>query len=57
MLLLEQVLIGHRDGDLGLDLQQLVFHVEDYLLDHFLGILRAVDQVVQIRADERCDAF
>jgi hypothetical protein len=57
LLLLQQVMVGHRDRHLRLHLQQLVLHVEDHLLDHLLGILRAVDQVVEIRADERCDAF
>ena len=39
-LLREQVLIGDRDRHLRLDLQQLVLHVEDHLLDHLLGIFR-----------------
>src|SRR5437867_5231012 len=57
LLLLQQVLIGHRDRHLRLDLQQLVFHVEDDLFDHLLGVFRAVDQIVQVRTDERRDAF
>src|SRR6185503_13828515 len=56
LLLLEQVVIGHRDRHLRFHLQQLVLHVEDHLLDHLLRVLRAVDQVVEVRADERCDA-
>ena len=40
LLLQEQVLIGDRDRHLGLDLHQLVLHVENDLLDHLFRILR-----------------
>jgi uncharacterized membrane protein len=42
----EQVLISNRNRHLGLHLQQLVLHVEDHLLDHLLGLLGLVDQIV-----------
>ena len=37
--LLQKMLVGDRDGDLRLDLQELVFHVEDKLLGQLLRIL------------------
>jgi hypothetical protein len=57
LLLLQQVLIGHGDRHLRLDLQQLVLHVEDDLLDHLLRVLGAIDEVVEIRPDQRGYAF
>src|SRR5204862_7322842 len=57
LLLLEQVMVGHRDRDLRLHLQKLVLHVENHLLDHLLRVFSPVDQVVQVRANQRCDAF
>ena len=57
LLLFQHVLVGHRDGDLRLHLQQLILHVENHLLQHLLRILRAVDEIVEVRADERRDAF
>ncbi len=51
------MLIGNRDRHLRLDLQQLVLHVENHLLDHLLGIFRFVDQIVQICANQRRHAF
>ena len=54
---LQQVLIGDRDRHLGLDLQELVSHVQDDLLDHLLGILGLVDQVVQVGPDESGNSF
>ncbi len=53
----EKVLIGDRDGDLRLDLQKLVLHIKDELLQHLLGILSLVDQVVDIRSEESGNAF
>jgi len=57
LLLLEHVLIRDRNRDLRLHLQQLVLHVENHLLDHLRRVLRLVDQVVQVRSDERAHAF
>jgi hypothetical protein len=37
---------------LGLDLQKLVLHVEDDLLDHFFRVLGLVNQVIEIGADQ-----
>jgi hypothetical protein len=50
-LLFEQVLVGNGDGDLRFDLQELVVHVEDDLLDHLFGLLSFVDQVVEVSPD------
>jgi hypothetical protein len=49
LLFFEQVLVGDGDRDLRFDLQKLVLHVEDYLLDHLFGLLGLVDQVVEVR--------
>ena len=49
LLLLEHVLVGNRDGYLGFDLQQLVLHIQNHLLDHLLGVFRLVHQIVEIR--------
>jgi len=51
------VLIGDGDGYLRLDLQVLVLHVEDHLLDHFFRIFGAIDDVVDVRANQSADAF
>jgi hypothetical protein len=51
LFLFEDVLIRDRDGDLRFDLKVLILHVEDDLLDHFFGILGAVDHVVEIGPD------
>jgi hypothetical protein len=45
------MLVGNCDRDLGLDLQKLVLHVEDDLLDHFFRLFGLVDQVVEIGPD------
>jgi hypothetical protein len=57
LFLLEHVLIRDGNRDLRLDLQQLILHVENHLLDHLRRVLRLVDEVVQVRFDERADAF
>jgi hypothetical protein len=57
LLLFEQVLIGKRDGDLRLYLQELVLHIEDELAQHLLRIFRAVDQIVEIGAKQSCNSF
>jgi hypothetical protein len=46
------MLVGDRDRHLGLDLHQLVFHVQHDLLDHLLGMLRPVDEIVEICANQ-----
>ncbi len=46
--LLQNVLIGDGHGDLRLDLQVLILHIQHHLLDHFFRIFRAVDHVVEI---------
>ena len=50
-LFFEQVLIGDGDRDLRFDLQKLVLHVEDDLLDHLFRVLGLVDQVVEVGPD------
>jgi hypothetical protein len=50
LLLLEQVLIGQRNGDLRLYLQKLVLHIEDELAQHLLWVLGAIDQIVEVGA-------
>ena len=51
------MLVGNRDRHLGLHLEQLVLHVQNHLLDHFLRVFRLIDQVVKIGADQGCYAF
>src|ERR1044071_2720456 len=46
LLFLQQMLVGNGDCHLRLHLKQLVFHVQDHLLDHDLRMLRFVDQFV-----------
>jgi hypothetical protein len=48
---LKDVLVGNGDGDLRFNLEVLIFHVEDDLLDHFFRILGAVNHVVEVGAD------
>jgi hypothetical protein len=55
-LLREALLVGDRDGDLLLRLDQLVGHVDDDLVQHLLGVFRAADEVVQVRFDEGREA-
>jgi hypothetical protein len=40
--------VGERDGRLRLHLYELVFDVEDDLLQHLFGVLRAIDKIVQV---------
>jgi hypothetical protein len=53
--LLEAVLLGNGDGDLGFDLEELVFHVEKDLLGELLGILGFVEEVVEVGTEEGGD--
>ena len=50
-LFLQQVLVGNRYRYLRFNLQELVVHVEDDLLDHLFGFLGFVDQVVEVGPD------
>ena len=45
-------LVGDRRGDLSLGLSELVPHVEDDLVQHFLRVLSLGDQIIDIRLDE-----
>jgi hypothetical protein len=45
------MLVGDGDGDLRFDLQELIVHVEDDLLDHLFGLLSFIDQVVEVGPD------
>jgi hypothetical protein len=47
------VLVGYRNGHLGLDLEQLILHVQNHLLDHFFRIFGLIDKVVDIGPDQR----
>jgi len=42
---------------LGLDLQELVLHIENYLLDHFFRVLSLVYQVIEIGPDQCGDSL
>ena len=57
LFLAKQVLVGDRDCDLSLDLEHLILHIENHLLEHLLRIFRAVDQVIEIRADQCGNTF
>ncbi len=57
LLLFEQMLVGDRDRHLGLHLQQLILHIENHLLDHLLGLLGLVDDVVEIGPHQRSHAL
>ena len=52
LLLFEQMLVGDGDGHLGFYLEQLIFHIEKKLTQRLLRILRFVDQVVYVRAEQ-----
>ena len=56
-LLLQHVLVGDRNRDLRFDLEQLVLHVQDHLLDHLFRVFGLVHKVVEIRPDQRCYPF
>jgi hypothetical protein len=47
---LEKVLVSNRDGNLRLDLEKLIFHVQDELLCEFLGIFSLLDEIVNVRS-------
>ena len=51
LFLLEQVLVGDLNRHLRLDLQKLVLHVENDLLDHLFRLLGLVDQVIEVGPD------
>ena len=51
LLFFEQVLVGDGNRDLRLNLQKLVLHVENDLLDHFFRFFSLVDQVVEVGPD------
>ena len=53
----QHVLVGDGNGDLRLHLEQLVLHVQDYLLDHLLRVFGLVHQVVEVRPDQGCNSF
>ena len=53
----EEVLVGDGHGDLGFDLEELVFHVEDELLGQLLGVLCFVDEVVDVGSEEGSYSF
>jgi hypothetical protein len=46
------MLVGNGDGHLRFYLQQLVFHIQNDLLQHPLGILGLFDKVVHIRSKQ-----
>ena len=47
-LLLEEMLVGDGDGDLRLDLEELIFHVENELLAELLRVFCFLDEVVDV---------
>jgi hypothetical protein len=53
VLLLDALLVGNRDRDLLLGLDQLRLHVDEDLVEHLLRVFGLVDQLVDVRADER----
>ena len=57
LLLLEQVLVGQRNGHLRLHLQKLVLHIEDELAQHLLRVLGAIDQIVEVGAKQSCNSL
>ena len=38
-------------------LEQLVLHIQDDLFDHLLGLLGLIDQVIEVRPDQRSHTF
>ena len=55
-LLREALLVGDRDRDLLLRLDELVVHVEDDLVQHLLRVFGLADEVVQVALDELSEA-
>lgn len=56
-LLLEEVLVGDGNGDLGLDLKELIFHVKDELLAELLRVFGFLDKVVDVSSQKRSYAL
>src|SRR5439155_24618012 len=56
-LFFQHVLVGDGHRHLCLDLQILILHVEDDLLDHFFRIFRAIDHVIDVRANQSAYSF
>ena len=54
-LLLQALLVGDRDRDLLLRLDQLVLHLEHDLVQHLLRVFRLADEIVEVRFDERAE--
>ncbi len=50
-LAVEEVLVGDGHGDLGLDLHELVFHVEDELFGELFRIFGFIDEVVDVGSE------
>ena len=53
----KQVLVGDCNCDLSFHLEHLILHIENHLLEHLLRIFRAVDQVIEICADQCGNTF
>ena len=53
--LVQQLFVGDRGRHLGLDLHQLIVHVDDQLLDDFLRVFSTIDHVVDVGPEERGD--
>ena len=51
-LTLENVLVGDGNSYLGFDLEQLILHIQDHLLDHLFRIFGLIDKVVEIGANQ-----
>ena len=45
------MLVGNGNRHLRLDLQKLVLHVKNHLLDHLFRLFGFIDQVVEIGPD------
>src|SRR6185369_10039703 len=56
-LLLHQVLLGDGHRELRLHLDVLVVQIEHELVDHLFRVFRAIDEVVEVRADEHAHAL
>src|ERR1022692_2741790 len=55
--LLQDVLVGDRNRHLRFDLQQLILHIENHLLDHFFRVFRLIHKIVQIGPYQCCYPF
>ena len=56
-LLLQHVLVGDRNRHLGFDLEQLILHVQNHLLDHFFRVFGLIDKIVEIGPYQCCYPF